>query len=89
MDDATLVPMAIGIAVIVLIGGLGLVMFKSSESAAEDRLAGLLTGNRKRVAAKKQDLASGILARPSAIDLATAFFLDATGTQCRKPEPTL
>ena len=30
MDDATLVPMAIGIAVIVLIGGLGLVMFKSS-----------------------------------------------------------
>ena len=47
MDDATLIPMAIGMAVIILIGGLGLVMFKSSGSMAEDRLAGL-TGNRKR-----------------------------------------
>jgi tight adherence protein B len=73
MDDATLIPMAIGIAMIILIGGLGLVMFKSSGSMAEDRLAGL-TGNRKRAPAKKQDLASGILARPAAIDLARLSF---------------
>ncbi len=47
MDDATFVSMVIGIAVIVLIGGLGLVMSKSCGSAAEDRLAGLI-GGRKR-----------------------------------------
>jgi tight adherence protein B len=73
MDDATLIPMAVGIAVIILIGGLGLVMFKSSGSMAEDRLAGL-TGNRKRVTGKKQDLTSGILSRPAAIDLARLSF---------------
>jgi tight adherence protein B len=73
MDDATLLPMAIGIAVIILIGGAGLVMFKSPGSMAEDRLAGL-TGNRKRAPKKKQDLAGGILARPAAIDLARPSF---------------
>ena len=73
MDDTTLLPMAIGVAVIILVGGLGLTMFKSSGTMAEDRLAGL-TGNRKRVRAKKQDLASGILARPAAIDLARPSF---------------
>ena len=68
MDDPAILSMVIGIAVIVLIGGLGLVMSKSSGSAAEDRLAGLIGGRRVRKA-KKQDLSSGILARPAAIDL--------------------
>ena len=41
MDDPAVLSMVIGIGVIVLIGGLGLVMSRSSGSAAEDRLAGL------------------------------------------------
>jgi tight adherence protein B len=73
MDDSAFLSIAIGIAVIVLIGGLGLTMSKSSDSAAEDRLAGLLGGTRARKV-KKQELSSGILARPSAIDLGRPSF---------------
>ena len=69
MINPTLVPMIIGIGVIVLVGGLGLVMTRSSDSRAEERLDGL-TGRKKSGKAKDADLASGILARPAAIDLA-------------------
>jgi tight adherence protein B len=73
MSDPSLLPMIIGIAVIVLVGGLGLVMTKSTRTLAEDRLAGLLGSGRPR-SAKKQDLAGGILARPAAIDLGRPSF---------------
>ena len=73
MDDPAVLSIVIGIGVIVLIGGIGLVMSRSSGSAAEDRLAGLIGGRRVRKA-KKQDLSSGILARPAAIDLGRPSF---------------
>jgi tight adherence protein B len=73
MDDATFFSIVIGIAVIVLIGGAGLAMSRSSGSVAEDRLAGLIGGHRVRKV-KKQDLSSGILARPAAIDLGRPSF---------------
>jgi tight adherence protein B len=68
MDYSSLVPMIIGIMVIVLVGGFGLVMSQKSGTIAEDRLAGLM-GVRRARAPKKEDLLSGILARPAAIDL--------------------
>ena len=73
MDDPAVLSIVIGIAVIVLIGGLGLVMSRSSGTVAEDRLAGL-TGGRRVRKVKKQDLSSGILARPAAIDLGRPSF---------------
>jgi tight adherence protein B len=73
MDDATFFSIVIGIAVIVLIAGAGLAMSRSSGSVAEDRLAGLIGGHRVRKV-KKQDLSSGILARPAAIDLGRPSF---------------
>jgi tight adherence protein B len=73
MDDATFFSVVIGIAVIAVIVGIGLVMSRSSGSVAEDRLTGLLGGQRVRKT-KKQDLASGILARPAAIDLGRPSF---------------
>ena len=72
MSNATMLPMLIGIGVIVVVGGLGLVMSRSSDSRAEERLAGL-TGQRKPKR-KKADLAGGILARPAAIDLGRPSF---------------
>src|SRR5262249_6859406 len=69
MHNPTLVSMVIGIGVIVLVGGLGLVMSRSSDARAEERLDGL-TGRKKSGKAKNADLAAGILARPAAIDLA-------------------
>ena len=64
---------AIGIGVIAVIAGVGLAMSKPRQSAAEDRLAGLVDGQ-KVSKAKKQDLSSGILARPAAIDLGRPSF---------------
>jgi tight adherence protein B len=61
-----LVSMMVGVGVIVLIGGLGLVMSSSFGKLAEERLEGL-TGARGR--RTKEQLASGILLRPSAINL--------------------
>jgi tight adherence protein B len=72
MGDATVLPMLIGMGVIVLVGGLGLVMSRSSDARAEERLAGL-TGQ-KKPRSKKGDSASGILARPAAIDLGRPSF---------------
>jgi tight adherence protein B len=71
--DAATVSTVIGVAVIALVGGLGLVMTKSTGQRAEDRLAGLTDGRIRR-SSKKRDLASGILARPSAIDLGRPSF---------------
>ena len=48
-------------------------MSRNTPSLAEDRLAGLM-GSRRARAAKKQDLSSGILARPAAIDLGRPSF---------------
>ncbi len=72
MNNPTIVSMIIGVGVIVMIGGFGLVMSRASETCAEERLAGL-TGKKKRKA-KAADLASGILARPAAIDLGHPSF---------------
>jgi tight adherence protein B len=73
MFDPSILSIVIGVGVIVLIGGIGIAMSKSSGSRAEDRLAGLLSG-RRSAPAKKQKLSSGILARPAAIDLARPAF---------------
>jgi tight adherence protein B len=72
MSNATVLPMVIGMVVIVVFGGVGLVMSRSSETRAEERLAGL-TGQAK-AKRKKPDLAGGILARPAAIDLGRPSF---------------
>ncbi len=72
MNNANLIPMLVGLGVILLFGGLGLVMSRSTEAKAEERLDGL-TGQKKRKP-KKADLSSGILARPAAIDLGRPSF---------------
>jgi tight adherence protein B len=75
VSDPSFIPMLIGMAAIVLVGGLGLVMSRSKETQAEDRLAGMMGAPRARAAKnKKQDLSSGILARPAAIDLGRPSF---------------
>jgi tight adherence protein B len=73
MDDPSIVSILIGIAVIVVICGIGLAMSRTAGTMAEDRLSVLLGGRRKD-RAKNADLASGILARPAAIDLARPSF---------------
>jgi tight adherence protein B len=65
--------MIIGIAVIVVIGGLSLVMTKSPGDLAEERLAGL-SGRRRGPGGKPVDPAAGILARPAAIDVGGSSF---------------
>ncbi|MGP0062648.1 MAG: type II secretion system F family protein [Isosphaeraceae bacterium] len=72
MSDPTVLSMIIGLGVVILVGGLGLVMSRSSDSRAEERLAGLV--GQKKAKSKKADLASGILARPAAIDLGRPSF---------------
>ncbi len=72
MSDPTVLSMIIGVGVVILIGGLGLVMSRSSEMRAEERLAGLVGQRKAKV--KKSDLAGGILARPAAIDLGRPAF---------------
>ncbi|HWE38772.1 MAG TPA: type II secretion system F family protein [Isosphaeraceae bacterium] len=64
----TLIPVLIGVAVIVLVGALGLVMAQSGGSAAEQRLDEI-SGRRK---ASKADPAQGMLLRPPALDLGGA-----------------
>ena len=64
MNESLLIPIFAGLAVITLIGGIGLVMSRSNGSLAEQRLDGL-AGKPKG----KLDLNAGILLRPSAIDL--------------------
>lgn len=72
MGGASMLPMLIGMAVIVIVGGIGLVMSRTSDPHAEERLAGL-TGQ-KKPRRKKSDADSGILARPAAIDLGRPSF---------------
>jgi tight adherence protein B len=67
MDDMFVSTM-IGVAVIVLVGGMGLVMSGSFSKLAEQRLEGLTGGSGKRT---RDQLARGILLRPSAINLGT------------------
>lgn len=70
MDESTLLPIAIGLIVIVVVSCLGLVMSGSFAKMAEDRLEGL-TGGRRGI---KEALAKGILLRPSAINLGGGSF---------------
>src|SRR4051794_14124191 len=69
MNDPTLISVFVGVAVIVLMGGAGLVLSKSLGSVAEQRLDGL-SGKVKA----KADAAAGILMRPQAIDMGQASF---------------
>jgi tight adherence protein B len=71
--DPTMLSILVGVGVIVVVGGLSFFMSRSTGTIAEDRLAGL-TGERKVRRVKKQDLSSGILARPAAIDLGRPSF---------------
>ncbi len=52
--------MLIGMGVLVLVGGMGLMMSRSAEAQAEERLAGL-TGQRKPKHKKQKADLSGIL----------------------------
>jgi tight adherence protein B len=66
--------MVIGLIAIVMVVAIGAILSKSSgDTRAEERLAGL-TGGKSKKATKKNDLSSGILARPAAIDLAQPAF---------------
>ena len=67
--DPNLIAILVGGAVILLIGGMGLVLSKSAGALAEERLDGL--SGKKRV---KADPASGILLRPEAIDIGNVAF---------------
>ncbi len=73
LRDPTILSMLIGIAVVIVIGAVGLVLSRSKEEIAGQRLAGL-TGGRRASAAKPADPAGGILARPAAIDLSRPAF---------------
>ena len=65
-DNPMFVSMLIGVGVIVLVGGVGLVVTGSFGKIAEQRLEGLTSGTGKR---KREQLVSGILLRPTAINL--------------------
>ncbi len=69
MIDPNSIAIFVGVAVILLVGGAGLVLSKSLGSVAEQRLEGM-SGPRK----VKADPSSGILMRPPAIDLGSANF---------------
>jgi tight adherence protein B len=69
MDETLLIPIFAGVAVLMLIGGIGFVMTKSNASLAEQRLEDL-TGK----ARAKNDPSTGILLRPAAIDLGKEGF---------------
>ena len=69
MNDPTLIPILVGLAVIVLTGGAGLVFSKSLGSVAEQRLDGLNRGPKARV-----DTSSGTLLRMPAIELGQGSF---------------
>lgn len=69
MFDPTMIPLFVGAAVILLMGGAGLVLSKSLATVAEERLEGL-SGKPKA----KGDAAAGLLMRPPAIDIASASF---------------
>ncbi len=69
MNETLLVPIFAGLAVIMLIGGVSLVMSKSTGSLAEERLAEMTS----KVKGKKEAIA-GLLLRPSAIDLGKESF---------------
>jgi tight adherence protein B len=69
MNDPMFLSIAIGLGVIVIVGGAGLTMSGSFGKMAEERLEGL-TGARSA----KEALSSGILLRPSAINLGGGSF---------------
>lgn len=73
MLDPTMISMLVGVAVILLIGGVGLFMSRGTTSLAEERLAGM-TGKSPGKKGKKGDLAGGMLLRPSAIELGQESF---------------
>ena len=73
MRDPTVLSMIIGVGVVFVVAAVSLVMSKSTGDLAEARLAGL-SGQKRGPSGKLVDPASGILARPAAIDTDTASF---------------
>ncbi len=71
MDQSMIISMAVGVAVITVFSVLGLVLSKSVNSEAEQRLDDM-TGS--RISRQKVDAAGGILLRPPAIDLGQPAF---------------
>jgi tight adherence protein B len=69
MDETLLIPIFAGVAVLTLIGGIGFVMTKSNASFAEERLDGM-SGK----ARAKTDPSTGMLLRPSAIEMGKGDF---------------
>lgn len=70
MNDPTIVSMFVGVAVILFVLGAGLVLSRSINTVAEQRLDDLSGGKSKG----KGDPNSGMLLRPAAIELANASF---------------
>jgi tight adherence protein B len=73
MDQSFIIPMAVGVAVIVVFSVLGLVLSKSVNEEAEQRLEDLTSG-RGSGGKSKADAAGGVLLRPPAIDLGQPAF---------------
>jgi tight adherence protein B len=70
MNDPTLISVFVGMGVLILVGGAFLVLTKPLGSVAEERLEGMSRGVRPKAA----DPNSGLLLRPTAIDLGTPNF---------------
>ncbi len=66
MEPVVIISIAIGVVVTLSVAGIGLMMSSSFVKTAEDRLEGLTGTRAKRT---KEQLASGILLRPSAINI--------------------
>jgi tight adherence protein B len=70
MNDPILISVFVGMGVLLLVGGATLVLSKSLGSVAEERLEGMSKGARPKAA----DPNSGLLLRPTAIDIGSPGF---------------
>jgi tight adherence protein B len=71
MDEGMLASIVVGVVVIVAVTAFGLMMSSSFAKLAEERLEGLTGSRGKRT---KEQLASGILLRPTAINLGSSLW---------------
>ncbi|MFO0888952.1 MAG: type II secretion system F family protein [Isosphaeraceae bacterium] len=71
MDEGLVASIVVGVVVIVAVGAAGLMMSSSFAKVAEERLEGMTGSRGKRT---KEELASGILLRPTAIDLGQSIW---------------